>query len=395
MPAIDLRTTPLLPDELREKLERPATISATCLDHADNCLYSGALYLIFGGGANTHALIRGTIFHEFAEAAVRYMLEVGEPQMPPEVAKDRMESLIAERSDVVLPEREQDILRLSAWHWALATYLDPATVAGVELTLALDVAGWKVRGRVDLALLTDEGRALEIHDYKTSLAMPSREDFASAFKVKLYALLAAEGVIDETGLRPGEGINTFACVWGYPRHWREDEGDIARRHVDFTRAELFDFRLALERLLGQISEGIETGEFPAVAGSHCGTCPAATHCPIDARYREAATGEPITTIENEAQAVELATERLFLEKRSSAVQRSLRKWVDETGSPITVGDYVYDFAYQESREVDHDGLRMAVERAAQYGENFDPADFIKVRISTPFRKRKLTEDERP
>jgi hypothetical protein len=56
--ALDLRNQPPMPEG--ERPERPSRLSQTFLRHAANCPRSGALYLLFGGGAGSHEMDRGT-----------------------------------------------------------------------------------------------------------------------------------------------------------------------------------------------------------------------------------------------------------------------------------------------------------------------------------------------
>jgi RecB family exonuclease len=403
-----LREHPPLSDELRSKLddeierrikeEGAKTAGQTMLSHANLCPRSAAFYLIFGGGTESHATARGTLAHLFDEQMRDYLLEENETTCPPEVAKDRMVALIAERTDLPLPEHEQDALRIYAWNSAWGTTVDPQTIACNESAFSLQIGDWLVRGRIDRADILPDRTAV-IVDRKSGLNLPSQEDYESgpdSFQPKTYALLFAFGV-DENGMRLGEGISTFRTRVELPRRMNEETGELAHREAVYTQAELFDFRAALERLLDVLDEGLETGEFNAVSGSHCAYCPAAAHCPIDARFRtlpgEQAPPQPVPSIESVATAEELATEKVFIDSRSAGIQKALREWSKDNG-PVHVGtDLEFDFGYQASRSVkDLDALEIAIGRTVEFGEPFDLNDHIKVRQSTPYRKRKVKVD---
>lgn len=408
-PVLDLRKQEPLSDELRgllaaeitrrEEEDGARTAGQTMLSHADNCLRAAALYLIFGGGVESHNTARGTVAHIFAEEATNYLLEEGELQMPPEVAKDRMQALIEERTDYVLPEREQEALRIFAWNWAQGTTVSAETVVAVETMFTLELAGWTVRGRIDRADLLPS-RELMVVDYKSGLNLPSQEDYANDFQAKTYALLVAEGQ-SEDGIAVGQGIPVVHTRQELPRRQLDAvTGELAHREASFTRAELHDFKLGLERLLNQLTENLESGEWKAVPGSHCAKCPAVAHCPIDARYRteygEQGPQKPIPTLENLAQAEETAEEWLFLDARKSGLQKALRAFIAETGSPIYLGaDLILELGFQSSRSVkDHDALEAAIARSVEFGEPFSLADHIQPKTSTPFKKRRLKPEER-
>lgn len=408
MTTATLRDHPPLSDELREKLateierrieeDGAKTAGQTMLSHANLCPRSAAFYLIFGGGTETHATARGTLAHLFDEQMRDYLLEEGETTMPPEVAKDRMMALIAERTDLPLPEHEQEALRIYAWNCGWGTVIDPKTLVCNESTFALEIGDWTVRGRVDQADILPDHTAL-ITDRKSGLNLPSQEDYEAgppSFQPKTYALLFAFGT-DESGMRLGEGIPTFRTRVELPRRMNQETGELAYREAVYTQAELHDFRAALERLLTVLDAGLETGEFKAVAGTHCSTCPAAAHCPIDARFRtlpgEQAPPQPVPSIESVAAAEELATEKVFIDSRSAGIQKAMREWSKDNG-PVHVGtDLVFDFGYTESRSVkDFDDLVAAIGRTTELGEPFDLAEHVQVRRSTPYRKTRIKKE---
>lgn len=404
-----LREQPPLSDELREQLDAEIarrieedgakTAGQTMLSRANLCPRSAAFYLIFGGGTETHATARGTLAHLFDEQMRDYLLEEGEATMPAEVCKDRMMALIAEHPEMPLPEHEQEALRIYSWNAGWGTTIDPKTLVCNETSFVLPVGDWLVRGRVDQADVLPDGSAL-ITDRKSGLNLPSQEDYEKgkdSFQPKTYSTLFAFGV-DENGMRLGEGVSTFHTRIELPRRMNEETGELAKREATFTHAELHDFQAALERLLTVLDHGLETGEFKAVPGTHCSTCPAAAHCPIDAKYRtvpgEQGPPEPIPTIESIAQAEELATEKVFIDARSAGLQKALRGWSGDNGAVFVGADLKFDFGWSASRSVkDFEALEAAIQRTVELGEPFDLSDHIQERQSTPYRKSKVKHEE--
>jgi RecB family exonuclease len=404
-----LRELPPLSDELRELLDDEIarrveddgakTIGQTALSLANLCPRSAAFYFIFGGGTETHATARGTLAHLHDEQLRDYMLEEGETTIPPEVAKDRMMALIAEQVDAPLPEHEQEALRIYAWNAAWTETVDPQALVCNETNFAMALNGWVVRGRIDRADILPDSTIL-ITDRKSGLNLPSQEGYErgpASFQPKTYALLVAEG-FDGDGLPLGEGLSTFRTKIELPRRMNEESGELANREATFTRAELHDFRVALERLLAVIDHGITTGDFAAVPGSHCAYCPASQHCPIDAGFRTVpgTDGPPerIDSIQDIATAEQLATEKVFIDARSAGIQKALREWSKDNGAIHVGRDLEFDFGYQESRSVkDYDELEAAIQRTTEFGEPFDLSDHIKVKRSTPFKKRRINREE--
>lgn len=382
---------------VEENVPRPATASQTLLAKLDSCPRSGYLYLKHAGGPSSPALVRGTIFHRFAEEAVNTMLQTGETQMPPDVARELAQAII-EESDEPLPAAEQDAIRLMAFHWAESTAIDPGTVAAVEQLFELELGDWTVRGKIDLALIL--GETAVVRDYKTSLAIPGREQAERDFQLWFYALLLAEGRIEGKPMPLAAGLNDFYCELVFPRYRDKETTELVSRGVEITRSQLVEFRAAVERILRLLDKSLETGEWPAVPGSHCAYCPAAGECPIPAALREHSqadgSGRPVEVAEitNLAEAEDAALRWHFHDALAKGLNKSLRAFASENG-PVYFGDYALDFTYQESRGVkDREALMVAIHKTLAYGEPFDIHEHFPVKQTTRFGRRKQTKEER-
>jgi hypothetical protein len=186
----------------------------------------------------------------------------------------------------------------------------------------------------------------------------------------------------------GEGFNAVRSREVYPRHLRRDGGGLWERSVELSRTEVQDFKQDVERLAGKLGAAFESWEFPAVGGSHCAQCACEAECPLPPQLRNHAGA-----INTEDQAAEVAEAWERTKAQVSAVQKELRRFASAHG-PIRYGrDRVLDFAEQESRSVDYEGLQAAAWEAAQYGTPFRFEDFVSVKTSNRFSPRTLTAAE--
>ena len=352
------------------KVARPEKVSQSLLARMDVCGYSGALYLQHKGGAQTAPMSRGTIFHEFVERAILTMVDTGEVQLPPEVARELLEAVVEEREDLTLPAHERDSLRGMAWKWAESFTLNPKTLAGVEVMPELEIDGWIVRGKIDL--VEQHGDQVWIRDWKTSLAIPSQEDFDRSFQTRFYALLWAEGTLD--GKRPGQGVNTFHLAEEYPRY--EGEDGLFRRVTTVAREDLHDFKRHISGLLRRLESSVESGEWTVSPGSHCATCSAPRECPLP-------SSQIPVVFEEESDAREAAEELDRLEAKAKEIKAALREWVDGNGE-LVYGDQEWGFRAVRSNRTD----KGAMEEALRAG-GADPNSFIKTSTTTRFQRRKV------
>lgn len=412
------------PVELPDELVGFERVTQTFLRHENNCPRSGYLYLLTNGGAAGHELERGSAIHEIAERGTRVLLDEGAVYfnekgqevvdlLPPDVVKDIANEVLA---DMHVPFEEHDYVRECAHRWAtdMAPRIDPREVASCETLFVWEIAGFTVRAKIDLALLKDEGAAIEIYDYKSSRHLPSYEEIsrkrpfednsyaAKNYQLILYALISAFGVPVRVTEQLGERIETpepfpvagqaqdFRLHFAYPGIETKD-GTMAMRDVTLTRLELYEYRESFVGQLKRIAEAQQTGEWPAVAGSHCSECPAQMLCPIPAELRDYAG--TINTPEQAAEALEVY-------ERQQAIQDARLKEIKafvkgQPGKQVRFGrDRVAEFKYTEADKIsDKDGMFDAVERAVRYGQPFERSSYVKTSGSTRFGIRTVDAEE--
>jgi hypothetical protein len=399
---------------------RPARLSQTLLSRYNVCARSAYLALTEKGAA-THAMMRGSAFHAFAERAITLMIEQDEPRIPPEVAKDLLAAVLAEHPEWTIPWKERDGLRQQAYHFAVGCNVDISKIAGVETLFEMDVAGWTISGRIDRLEIDAEQRTAKIRDFKTSFAIQSQEEFEASFQVVLYALLVAygfptrrvecpdfecdggkirdaggdwldcptcrgHGEIDERLDNIGAGLEFFNVGEDYSRYLRDD-GTMQDRWMTLTRLELGEAMADLEQLVGQFDAALGSGLWPAVPGSHCSTCAAPALCPLPQHLRP-------RVINSREDAVAEAVRIEFLKDEAKAKTRELKDWAKFDG-PIRYGrDRVLELAIEAKRSLDKAGLARAVTRSVELGEPFaGPDAFYKESASNAFRARTLSPAE--
>jgi hypothetical protein len=417
--------------------------SMTFLKHADLCPRSGYLYALHKGEVQTPEMVRGSAFHALAERSLRAAMDQGEAYVPPEVVKVILDEVLAEYP---VPLSEHDYLREAAWRFGAEVAVDPSTVVALETLFHLDIAGWQVRCKVDLAESLEDGAVCAVTDWKTARALPPYEEIArkrpdgrlaaKSFQLVLYGLALAFGVpvrVEECGMCKGDGnlyeldepgvfvagepgglcamalcpecegrgrtevpepfpvasrAQTFNLSYVYPGI-EDNEGRMARRSVTLTRLELEEYRASLESLMRRVERSEQTGDWPAqVSDEGCGICPCRQECPIPVELRDHRG-----TVNTPEEASE-AAERLAWEKRDHAArQKELREFAKVHG-PVPFGrEMVMTFTTTPSERWDREGLVAASKRAAQYGEPFDPEDFVKRSESSRFAARALTAEE--
>lgn len=344
-------------------------LSQSFLARMDACPQSAYLYAKTRAiRVQSPAMARGEAFHDFAERAMRELLESGETTMAPDVGRELMESIVDERHDLAIPHYERDALRAMAWNWSAATEAHPIIpweVKGLEVMPELQIGNWIVRGRIDRVEVV-RGDVF-IRDYKTSLSIPSQEKFDKSFQLPLYALCWAEGTVD--GERVGEKQDTFNVAEDYPRFLSKqcrdcDTFNDAHDHdecrecggVDFRppttfkrrgllgKRELHDFKRHVKGILNKLDTALETDEWPAAPGSHCATCSAPALCPLPRSLRPAS----ITTT---AEAVALARDVDRHEQELKRDKKALKEWAGHNGE-ISFDNKVMDFKTVHIRRAD-------------------------------------------
>ena len=339
-------------------------VRRTVLDLADKCLHSAALYFKHTD-STSHARNRGIVFHNFVERATMTMLANGEQTMPADVAKELAQSLCDEFPGN-LPANEQEVVRVCAFRWAEATVFDPEAFVGVEIPIQLHLGGeWTLTGRLDR--LDIRGDQAFISDYKTSLYLPSQEEFENDFQVRTYCTLLAFGQLDPNqDLEFGGGLNGFHARWEYPRLQPTDDGELIHRYCFLDRGDLTDHLAVLQGAVGRLDTAYETGYWPATSGSHCTLCPARTECPIpDSEH-------VLDQITNVAEAEETADQHLHLKAAADRARRSLKSWVEKTGELDVGTDLVATVDTIERRKrVEPEALEEAVMASVNFGAPFD------------------------
>lgn len=363
----------------------PDTLRQTLLSRHDKCPYSAMLYMELDGGADSHQLTRGSVFHLVRQRCVETIVAQGEQTIPGEMATELADALMAEHLEWCLPTDEQDVVRLCAYNWAESYVHDPEAFIGVEIPMQIELGGVTVTGTIDHA--EAQKSTLYLTDAKTSLAIKKPDEMRRVFQGQLYALLMMFGTHRETGMPMGTGLHDVWFYEEYPRY-RTDEGGIVKREASWTRAEIHEFKVSLERNLLAFEASAETGDWPARDGSWCSTCPAPSRCPIPAELRV------VMPIESEEEAAEAFSKKLALEREGRKIQTGLREHVKATEQPIRVGDLIFDGQKQEVREIkDWPLLMRAIQAASDHGTPFELINHVDIRTQVKFGKRKATEEE--
>lgn len=403
-------------------------VSQTLAAKFNSCRRSAYLYQVHEGGAASHEMLRGSALHEVLERSTVAAINGDERTIPPEIVKAIVDEVLREMD---VPVEEHDYIRESAYRWASETTIPPAEeVLAVETLFVLELAGWTLRGKIDYAESRDGGVRAGVRDYKSSRHLPSFEDIArkrpdgtmaaKGFQLVLYALMLAFGRpvriepcancddgIDRVDRLPCDVCNAkgrVEVVEPFPlaAHAHEfevelvfpgienREGRMATRPVTVTRAELDEYRGSIIGLLERLEQAERDGDWPAVPGSHCSECSAPALCPIPKELRNYAG--TINTIEEAREAAEV----LDREKDDHAARmRELKLFAKVNGGEIRYGaDKALRFVYSESTRIaDKDAMFDAVERAVNYGESFNRAQFVKPTSSTNFKVVTLTAEE--
>lgn len=413
-------------------------VSQTFLRHLNLCARSAWLYQQHRGEAQTVEMMRGRLGHRALELATRAAIENGEVAIPPELAREMVDEAIGD-PEYACPVEHHDVVREAVYRWASETAFDPSEPAFVENLFEMDVAGWRVRCRIDLAVLAKDGSSVLIRDYKFGLGVPAQDEIArkrddgtlaaKSLQLILYALVLAYGypireeecpdcITGHIGV-PGDHPSGYViepCPTCHARRRIETrepfsvasraqvfntefvfpaaegvDGKMVRRPLSMTRLELEAYRPSVDALLRTLSYRIESGDWPAVVSDEaCSICPASWECPIPRELRDFRGA--VNTAEEAAQAFEVRA-RVTAEQR--AIQKELRGFVERHG-PVRFGDgMIAELVYSESESVtDKEGLFGAVEMAVRYGEPFDRAKYVKVKGSRRLVERAMTADEK-
>jgi hypothetical protein len=257
----------------------------------------------------------------------------------------------------------------------VGTDVDPGTVLGVERDFRAEVAGEAVSARVDLLYEIDP-ETLGIDDYKSGYPQ-SQEDYEFGmygFQARMYAWIAT---VSEMG-----SYKRVRCRALWPRQLRDD-GLVMSRELWLDKQRLQEFGRDLERLVLRLKDGLATGRWPAISGSHCNYCPMEPECPIPASYRR--WRGQITEPWMAGEALEWSE---VMGKRVTETRREARAFVEKHG-PLEVGDEViYDIEVTEGQKVkqvrgktDYDGMAAALEAGT-----FRREDWIRPQTRTALKR---------
>lgn len=414
---LDLRDLPAV-----EPVARPDRLSMTLLRHYQACNRSAFLYLKHGGGAPAHNLDFGTALHLVCERIVRDLIDTGQQtlydvqegesiahaqQQVASFTAAIVDEVLREHPELTVPvaatvdadgqvvQATQDDLREAAYHFAVGSDIDPGRVLGLERKFVLDLeCGWTLSGKLDV--LTDlDDAALGVDDLKSMRDLPTQAAVDDSFQLKVYALLAMFG-------QPVEKVNggevrrppldpSIRQVRGrflHPRMRLRDDGRLAHREAWFSRQRVADFRWDIERLGYEITESLGTGLWPAVDGSHCSQCPAQAECPLPAGLRDFAG-----TIESPEHAVQVLAEAHRSSQLASRAKREVRRYCDENGLTLRLGDREWAVRPVTTVELDKHGLAAAAVEAARYGTVLNVEDFESEKTSMRFEPKKLAARE--
>jgi hypothetical protein len=435
-----------------EPVKVPPRMSQTLLRHEEDCPRSAYLYLKYRGGRPSRVLDRGTLGHMAFERLMLQLVATGEESYytPAHHADEQgrvheegvlearrnvasltaavVSEIIAENPGLVARPSEWDEVRAMAYHWALGYDVSPGSILGIEQTYVLDVtlpdgAVWEVRGKIDVSYaIGDDGAGVD--DYKTHFNPQSDGDYRETFQGKLYAILLCfgqpveqstcfdcdgrgvlrydagelgepcdvcrgRGYLERRLERQGDWINAVRTREVYPRFLRDDMTLPAAENT-LTRQELQDARADLELLVQRLAGRFESWDFPAIHGSHCSMCPAKLECPLPEHLRDHAG-----TVNTPEEALEAAIKAAHDDDDLSARKAELRNWVAANG-PIIMGDEEWVLVVSDSRSVkrrgkttDWEGFMEAVAAAVEFGEPFDPDEWVKRRTSTNFKRRAI------
>lgn len=430
-----------LPLELRP--ERPARLSQTWLSNYQRCKHSAYLYSRYRGAVTSPEMERGSLFHEVVQTLTNEALDNGWPTIPHEMAKAALFDLYASGRFTV-PASEWDHVRRCVYNWAAATEAEPSEksfggplpldkILGTEVLVVMDIGGWRVSGKIDLAW--KDAATVAIRDYKTALHPLTQDEFDKSFQQIVYSLLAAYGqpvtvepcecqgtgqlLVDmgdrvetcgfcngkgytET-LEPyplGEGAAHFDIAEVYPALRFEDDGTVMQRRRVMSRNELLDERSMLEALLQQVSHSFDSGEWPALPSDDaCSKCPAQRDCPLPPQLL------PFDAIDTPEEAQHYAMAEQLLKLERDNIVKALKAWVkngrgkknpDAPPRPIDLGNGTQlNFVPVEVNTTDYDGYRAAVSA----GKVVDLDEFRGKRIQTSFKAEpvpasELTADEK-
>ncbi len=392
----------------------PESWRQTMISKFVECPRSAYLYLRYGGGALTHPLAGGTLLHRATERYIRTLIEQDEHMGNPELAKDILNEVLVESTDLQVSPERYDSLRAMIFHLAEGLVIDPEKVVFLETPVSVEIGGRTITGTIDFGELDDN--ALTMIDWKSAYFnaarpdidendeeyVPTREEWPGGFQLTLYAYAAAKGSIDNTDFNFNQ-VPEFRLRQVHPRQFWENAGTMAYREAVIDRSSLLDWGLYLESTIAKMETAFQTWEFPAIMGSHCDFCPSSADCPIPPALRNY-RGEIRT--EDDARRAAIMYEALG--RRRSEIWDGLKGWAKSTGRPLRFGrDREFRWRKRESEKLKdkvaiagsskkikgRDALHYAVQRLDEVGTPLDWTDYFTKSVSTRYEARTLTPKE--
>lgn len=406
---IDLRTFPPVPP----LTSVPERWRQTFISKYVECPRAAYLYLKYNGGALTHPLAGGTLLHRAIERFLQHLVDNDERVGTPETAKDILNEVLVESTDLTVSPERFDKLRSMMFHIAEGIAINPGHNVCLETPVSIDVNGRQVTGTIDFAEAIG-GRCLVL-DWKSAFLnpprpieeegdtyLPTQEEWEASFQLVLYSLSLAAGMINgrPSGL---DGIEEFVLRQIHPRQFWENEGTVAYREAIITRDALLDWRFYLEALVGQLETAMKDWKFPAIQGSHCDYCPASAECPIPPAVRNY-RGE-LRTMDDAVRAANLWE---ALTRRRGELWNAIKGFSKATGKKIPYGrdlelhwrtieteklkQYV-DFPGSTKKVKGRTALKDNIFRTREYGHPLVWEDYFTPSVSTRLMRRKLTDKE--
>lgn len=410
--AIDWRNLPPLTEEEMEAITVPSKPSQTFLKHHDVCDRAAYLYLRYRAGAGSHELNRGAVVHDVIAQLTNECVNAGQSKVDPVRGKQALVDYMDENPHLQLSAKERDAARYMIRNWCLGSWFQPERVLAVETTLTMQIGDWTILGRVDLAEELGHD-TIQVVDYKTSFDMPDGDEWkgesfdsegkprwSGNFQTQLYALLLAEGTLDD-GDTLGDEYNIFRMRLLFPRYLKPE--GLAYRGAVMTREQLLDFKIDVESQLRRLSEvNIEQRKWQPTPGNHCRECPAEYACPLPKLLRPESQHAELNTIEDLEKA---GAAWMFMSKRAGNLKARIKKAATRIGDEnpdlleLDHGDkgvyigtdqaLVFIHAENERRKTKAHEFRSDIEAAAEYGRPLDWEKHFTYSESTKFEKRNV------
>lgn len=296
---LDFRTFP----PVEPLSEVPDHYRQTLLAKSVRCPRDAYLYVKYGGGALTHPLAGGTVLHRAIERYIRVLLKANERYGNGEIAKDILNEVLAEATDLTVSPERFDSMRAMMFHVADGLVIpnseDEAEVVCLETPVEVELNGRRITGTIDYAEADDY--EVRVRDWKSAFYnvtrpqddpeddeyVPTKDEWDGTFQLILYAYALATGSI--TGAPEGFNFGstpTFRLRQDHPRQFWKREGVIAYREAVIDLDTLLDWRLYLEAAVAKLDAAFEQWQFPAIWGKHCDYCTSSAECPIPAPLRK-------------------------------------------------------------------------------------------------------------